>query len=386
VITIEVNGVKYEGFLDVNVEQHFDTACSSFSFTSTSDKKLYSPVKVGDAVRICVKNIPLVTGYVDKITPKYTSDSHDISIEGRSKTADIVDSTVSGNIDLKAPISLKRIIERVISSLGITDIKVFITDKFKSFTDEDLNPTQNTGLDEPAGQDVSAKVGENAFDFIEKYCRKRQVFFTTDGDGNIVIARASNEIIDLGLFNKVDGQNNNIKSASSTIDNSQRFYKYVLHSQSNTAEDMGEGFASSKGVAYDKEIRKTRVYEMQADVASDMQTATDRAKWEANIRRARSFVYSCNVQGFFINAEETELWRPNILVKVVDDFEDINSELLVKSVKFSYSADGGNLTDLDLVTRDAFTLQAAEKQTEAQWKKESSAVKTSKISSKRGIV
>lgn len=377
---IEVNGKKYIGFKNKKVELDMETACRVFEFTSTSEGEIYTPIKVDDKVSVWINKIKVLTGYVDKITPNWDSESHYISVDGRSLTEDIVDSSVSGNMDITAPISLKGIFNRVLRELGLTTVQVLLNNKLKSFEDAELHGKQDNEL----GEVVAAPVGENAFTFLEKFCKKRQVFFTCDGDGNIVLARASDTVLPISLNHKIDGINNNVKEAFCEFDNSKRFYKYVVRSVANDADSINSGFESVEGIAYDTEIRHSRILELQAEVSSDIQTAKDRAIWEANIRRARSFVYHAIVSKFFINSKEDAIWDINKLVPVIDEYEDINATLLIRKVIFRENENGDQITELELVSKDAMTLQASENAQTTALEKKGKAVKA-KVTANRGV-
>lgn len=124
--------------------------------------------------------------------------------------------------------------------------------------------------------------------------------------------------------------------------------------------------------------------EIIAEVSNDIQTAGDRARWEANIRRARSFIYHATVSKFCIDKEESDEWDVNLLVPVIDDYEDINATLLIKKVVFEMNENGDEITNLDLVTRDAMTLQASENAQLAALEKKGKAV-INKINQSRGV-
>jgi prophage tail gpP-like protein len=79
----------------------------------------------------------------------------------------------------------------------------------------------------------------------------------------------------------------------------------------------------------------------------------ERNKWEYNIRKSRSQVYSATVHGF--RNQTGNLWAINELINVEDEFAGINSRMLVNSVQFSLS-DGGRQTILSLIHKDAYTL------------------------------
>ena len=91
----------------------------------------------------------------------------------------------------------------------------------------------------------------------------------------------------------------------------------------------------------------------------------NRATWEANIRRARSFEYEATVQGHSRNAQG-DIWRVNQLVRVLDQFAGIDAILLIKKVSFESSLNSGNTTKLCMVVKDAYSLQAEQDAREAR--------------------
>jgi prophage tail gpP-like protein len=85
------------------------------------------------------------------------------------------------------------------------------------------------------------------------------------------------------------------------------------------------------------------------------EVAKDRAKWEASVRRARSFEYTCSLQGFLV--DKTKVWSPNSLVRVTDERLDIDDDLLIRDVSFLYDLNNGSITELTLVQKDAYDPQ-----------------------------
>lgn len=171
-IFMEINGKKYFGFKSCKITIDMEMACRGFEFVTTSQGSIQTPVKTGDAVGIWINQSKKITGFVDKITPSWGKDKHDILIEGRSNTCDIVDSTVTGNLDIAAPISLQNVFKKVLAQLNITGIAIVLNNKLKSFSEEDIQGKQ----DNQFGEIVAANIAENAFDFLEKYCKKDRYF------------------------------------------------------------------------------------------------------------------------------------------------------------------------------------------------------------------
>ncbi len=346
-VILEVNSVPYQGFTSVRVSNSLETASGTFQFNATTKEAQPVPFKVQDACRVKVNDFTLITGYIDSIGQSYDKTSHSINISGRDKTMDIIDSTITGNIDFKAPISLQRVIQNIVSNLGISGIKVINTaGRIALFEENDL---------------IAADVGENAFSLIEMYCRKRQVLFTTNGDGNIVLARAGNSQLSGSLLSVRGGDQNNILSANSNYDFSNRFNKYVVRSQPNPSIGNVPGlFDSISSSVTDSSVRSGRVLEIQAETSSTTESAKARVEWESNIRRARSLVYSCTVPSLFTTAQKTEIYEPNRLIFVEDEFAGIRAIMLIQSVEYSVSDREGTQVVLSLVPKDAYTTEPVE--------------------------
>lgn len=350
-MTIKLNGIGYINWEQASVFRSMETVCGAFSFTSSADENNLFPIKVGEAVEISVDGIQVINGFVEKLGIEYSAKSHAITVSGRDILGDLVDSTVGAIKEFTGAVSLLDIARRVLDENNLSSVN--IKDETGGF--ETFKPIEVT----------SAEVGMGAFEFLELYARKSQILLTNDGKGNLVFARASTEALPATLKNKVGGDSN-ILQASTNFDDSQRHYKYIVQSQLNAqSQDLGvspKDIASQRGQAIDSQIRTSRLLEFNAEESSDSQTATERAVWEANIRRARSLSYSPTIQGHSVNGQ---LWKPNILVEVDDDFADIQATLLIKSVRYAQSIDGGSTTKLGLTYQDAYTLQAEQSAREA---------------------
>jgi len=411
-IYLKVNGELYQGFTDIYYSKSIEDLCGTFSFSMSTSKDRRVPFKVNDECQVIVKNVPLLTGYIEAMNGSHSIDNHSISVSGRDRTCDIIDSTIQGNIDFKTPIKLVDLIGNVLAEGNLGFINVFNLsgrkliieevasnkkkpkvsaeflkklaelDRQKDKKEKDIALEKKAAgiIDDPIlplNESVSAKVGENMFEFIEKYCRKKGVLITTDGYGDIVIIRAGMKYLDGVLLNEINGKKNNIISANISYDNSERFYRYICKSQGNPSvsaltEDDGAGLVemeSTIGEAIDSEIRNTRYLEFANETSSESTTNKDRAKWEANIRRARSKVYRCTTNRMFVDGEENVLYAPNIALYVKDDFWNIDSILLIKSVDFSVSIENGIQVTLVLVARDAYTLEPSPEHNEELYNK-----------------
>ncbi len=352
-LTLEVNGTEFSNFTDAQATIALDQFVNTFSFGAVSQDPQGFPVAVGDEVRVLVDGTVVVTGFVESLRGAHSARQRTIQIMGSSKTGDVVDSTVN-QIVLNTPIALRDIIEAILAEIGSPLTVTNEVPGLKGFEKSDL---------------IAAEPGQGAFDLMEQYARKRQVFVRTDTDGNILISRNAGGDPVATLLSRFDDNDNNVKQASFTIDHSERFNTYIVRSQqsqialSNTGEDPGAGNASAQsGQAIDKDIRSTRTLIFLAENASDNDELPERAKWEANIRRARSTIYNPTVVGHTVNGVP---WAVNQIVKVDDEWEDFEGTLLIDTVSFLFS-DAGALTELRCVAPDAYTLQATEPEKQKQ--------------------
>lgn len=193
-IDLVVNDNTYEdGFTDIRVNRAFTNLCGVFNFTAVSvngELKNY-PIKINDKCRVLVNGKSVINGYIEKISINYTHDSHVISIEGRDRTCDVVDSTVDSTIIYLPPVTLVEIIKKILKVLGLTDIKVIEKYKTPPFTESDIQ---------------SAQIGSTLFSFLDQMCKVKQVIITTDGEGNIVLDQASKDTIKTYLLNQVNNK------------------------------------------------------------------------------------------------------------------------------------------------------------------------------------
>ena len=90
-----------------------------------------------------------------------------------------------------------------------------------------------------------------------------------------------------------------------------------------------------------------------AEDQGDGDAFADRARWEANVRAGRSRAVSVTVQGWRHGGGE--LWAPNTIVTIEDDWLAAYGDMIVAGVKFTRS-ESGSLTELNLAMPSAFKL------------------------------
>jgi len=353
---LEVNGVQYDNFTAASCEIRLDALSNTFSFEAVAADGEALPFKGGEACRVIVNGTPVLTGFIEVVEVRYNATDHTIRVQGRDKTGDLLDSSIDKISDLRAPITLKEIIEKVIANIG-ADIKV-------------LEEVSTAPFD--AAQDVAApEPGDNAFDFIEKYSRKRQVLLTSNSDGNIVITSGSAETAVGSIQHIIGAEDNNVLASTFSFDTTGRFNVYKFTSQLNpftlnSAGDIGlESVVNQSGGVSDPDVRIGRQLILIAETPFSDDQNEARSKWEANIRKARGLVYSVTVPGHTVDITDpgSDLWQINKLYPIVDDYLGKSEPMLCNSVTFTLDLNGGDLTSLSFVDQEAYSLELAKPQT-----------------------
>jgi prophage tail gpP-like protein len=357
---LRVAGAEYSRFPASSVTAQLDALSRTFSFEATSSGALPLPFRGGEECEVFLGDDRVLVGFIELVNVSGDEAGHQIDIQGRDRTADLVDSSIGSLSDLQPPISLATIARRVIAHIDAT-IEVLDLARPAAFrTVEDL---------------VAPEPGENAFEFLEKLARKRQVLLTADGDGRLTITRGSG-VESLGRIQNLVGtgrgafrgraDGNTVLSYSASYDTTGRFNAYQTLSQLSpiplaTGSGIDAEVIASQGgvrVIRDQAIRRGRQLVLVSEASYSSLQGGDRATWEAKVRRSRGQVYSPVVDGF--RNQAGELWTPNTLVQVVDEYAGIDSKMLINSVTFALDESGGSTTTLSLVERDAYTLALAE--------------------------
>ncbi len=352
---LRVNGSPFDNFLSGSVNIRLDVLCNTFSFVMVRSETDPLPFKLGDACEVLVNDVKVLTGVIEAMTIDYDQEDHRIELVGRDTTSDLLDSSMLKLSDLGKGITLKAIIEKVISNIG-SKIKVI----------DNANPDSFNSVNDLA----SPEPGKGAFEFVEKLARQRQVLLTSDADGNVVITQNSGKFLDGAKVQNTiaNNQDNNVINATASYDNTKRFRRYVLSSQANVSA-LDESSVTSletiidrEGVTFDRSLNVGRQLVIAAEAAYAKTDDFNRVRWEANLRKARGNLYTAEFYQFSVDGDpnNSNIWEANKLVKVVDDFVDINANLLINSITFSLDISSGSKSVITFVEPDAYTLALEE--------------------------
>jgi prophage tail gpP-like protein len=342
-ITLKINGTAFEGWKLARVSRGVDRAAGDFDLTISDRFPLFEAgenIKAGDECTIEVNGQPVITGYVDEVSPSYDADTHEYSVRGRSKTCDLIDCSAMNKPGQWKGLPLLDIAKAIAAPFGI---EVSVAGKEQPETVKDFQIQQ----------------GETAFNAIERLCRLQGFLASDDEQGNLVIARAGSDSGAGTIQCTPIGIGNNVLEGSATYNVKDRFSDYIVKGQQAGSDDIdGDTARGSQWSLKDGNVRRYRPLLTVAEGQTNTAGARKRAAWERSTRAGKSIQLNYRVQGWTAS-EGGGLWRINSLVPVKDAMLGVEGEYLLAEVSFSIS-DSGSTTELRLTPKEAYTPEPTE--------------------------
>lgn len=376
-VILRTAGKELTGWTDVSITAGITMAARSFTVGITyqwpQSKDVISAVKLGDPVEVWIGDDPVVSGYIFATPMSYSSDSLQVSVSGRSRTADIVDCSPAAWLgrSVSATQTGQWSAARLVPPSGTIIAPVTPqASQWKSQTIEQIA----ADLCGPYGIDVVRQVstgdpisqhaidpGETVFDSINRLLANGQLFATDDAAGRLVLTSpgaGGNAAggLEMGV---------NILQGSIQRDATEVFSDYVVIGQ-RSGSDQAFGSASNQIMASTTDPQTERFRLLALDQSGEMTQDTCRqiASFEQRRRRALLQGVSYTVVGW--RDALGKLWTPNTMVHVRDSFFGIDDDLLLAEVQYQLS-DQGSTATLNLAPLAAFeaapTLSESQTQT-----------------------
>jgi len=218
-----VEGERYSGWKSIRLSRGVERAVSDFTLSVSEKWPLFErpepwQIAPGSKCEIYIDNELILTGYTDSYQPKVDATSHAVTVSGRSKTMDFIDSSITVDGGQFKGMNVLQIARTLAKPFGIEVVaEVPSGDAVRQTTIEDEL------IAEPETQ---CQPIESCFDFVERLARLSELLITDSPDGKLVLTRAGNQKASDKL---VQGQN--VKSAGAKLDNSKRFSHYIVKAQ-----------------------------------------------------------------------------------------------------------------------------------------------------------
>lgn len=347
---LKLDGYSIEGWTAISITRSLDALADTFDLQLTTEVSSKPPpveVNEGQACEILYGDEVLISGYIDTVDLSYNATSTSLTVSGRSKAGDLVDCTAvkpgkrTGGSWKNS--NFLTIANDIVGPFGI-----------KAFCD----------LGDPVETYFKLTEGESCFDALERLGKDYGLRVCSFPDGDIQYTRAGLEVLpDVTIQTGI-----NVISGGVSRSCTERFSDYVFKGQkladddnagevntSHLVTDDGVGRYRPLLIETDEQVRNSKGQFTKEKNKSPLQL---RAEWERNTRagKSRQLTYDvCNPDDLSHSWEMRagELWRPNIIVTVLDDFLGIDGQYLVTSVTLVRDGNGTR-TSLALTFPEAY--------------------------------
>ena len=314
-VTIIIDGIRVEQFSDASILLTIDNVGNGFSFNApffpgTKDyRDLFRPFKYQDTQIYIGENLVL-NGTIEKIAPSVTETSNSVNIQGRSKTAVLVDCTFE-NGDIME-----------FKGATLDEIAATVIEKFElevSFPDGAGAIFEKAGSDSPT---------ETIFNFLQNLARQRSLLMSQTQDGKLLFRRAKTSGVPVAEL--IEGHQGILISTAS-YDSTKRFSKYDVFGQEAGKND---NFAS----IIDSLVLTTRPKSIQGN-DTNQGNIKDVATWTLTSDIASSINSPIGYEGWL--RPDGELWAEDELVLVQAPSLMIYKPYVmsIKSVNFNSTPD-----------------------------------------------
>jgi prophage tail gpP-like protein len=336
-VALTVDGQVHRGWRAVKVSMGLDAAAAEISielaerWSGAEDAEaIRRSIRPGAAFILALEDEPAVEGFLDSLEVSYDDRAHTLTVTGRERTGDLVDSAaqVDGPHEFSG-VGLEEAARRICTPFGIR-----------------VRAEGSLGAAFPR---FSIQPGETAWEAIARGARERAVIATGDGRGTLLLTRAGQGGEAAGAL-RLGGQDGNIRRANGSFDFKDRHSLVVVRGQAEGSATGGQGQAR----ATDADVTRYRPRVVLAEGQGEGATFQDRATWEVRVAAGKSRRVRYTVPGW--RGRSGALWKPNTRAMVEDAYLDLARELLVSNVTFSLTPDGGTLTELQLAPVDAYAL------------------------------
>lgn len=323
-VTIKAGGQLWSAWTRVMVQASFQDGARSFQIDAAAEfggAATAWTFKAGTEISILFNGEVVCTGYVDRYQPKIDAHkSASISISGRSKSQDMIDSSAmhdTGHFKDQTPDAIGKALDKF--GVGIS-------------TDQKLEKVPVCRI----------TPGEKAFRVIERLCRDQGVFPVGQADGSIKITKAGAK---RHVGSIKEGEDGNMISGDADHNFAGRHSEVTVRGQRPFGS--GADALQIEGVARDAQMSRYRPIVIVHDGDTDKKRAKKRAGSHRDREAGNSLKANATVQGFRDDAGT--IWEPGHLVFVESDFLDVHQDMAVESITFSQQRGEGSLSVLSLV-------------------------------------
>lgn len=320
-VTVLAGGGEFTGFERVMVRASFQDAARTFELKIAAEQGGAVTAwrfKAGTELKIAFNGDIVLAGYVDRYQPRLGNHSQaEISIAGRSKSQDFIDSSAvhdRGQWKNKTPLEIARELDRF--GVGISS-----NEQLEKIPVYRLTP------------------GETCFRVLEKQCREQSVWPVGVADGSIRIMKAGQ-----GRHTAIE-EGRNLLVGEADHNWSGRHSEVIVRGQRPFGH--GADALEIEARARDNSVGRYRPVIVFKDSDTDNKRAKKRAAHRRDSEAGNSLKANVTCQGFRDDAGK--VWEPGHLLYLGSPFLDIQQDMAIESVTWEQARDSGSLSVLSLV-------------------------------------
>jgi len=320
-------GNVFHGWKSVSITKDIESMADSFSLTlDDSFQGKGFTISPFTSCEIKIGQETILRGFIDSLEPSFGKGTRSITVQGRSKAGDLIDCNWEG----QSQFSDLELIEFAKILTGPFFIQVFSnvnSDKIGKF---------------------SIRQDEKIFEILNRAAKLQGFFWVSTPQGNIRLTRANRRRAVSQLQQGV-----NLISGNVRFDVSQRFSRAVVRGQAPASIGiLGAVSAQAEGIAFDRGVPRYRPLVIIAESSVDSKKAEKRAQWELANSIAEGMLITVGVQGW--RQQDGSLWEVNQVTRLAAPFLGLNEDVLIKTLTFEISNNGGTTTSMTLVRPDSF--------------------------------
>lgn len=321
IVTISAGGGLFTAWKRVEVQASFQDGARSFTIDAAAPLGGSASAwtfKAGTEISIFFNGDLACRGYVDRYQPKISGhDQAEVSISGRSKAQDMIDSSAkhdTGHFKDKTPAEIGQALD--LFGVGVSS---------------------DVQLDKVPVCRVTP--GESAFRVIERLCRDQGVFPVGQADGSILITKGGRKRHSGSIK-----EGWNMLAGSADHNFAGRHSEIIVRGQ--RPYGSGKNNLHIEATAKDGKIR-FRPLVIALDGDTDDKRANKRAASHRDREAGNSLKANATMQGFRDDAGA--LWDPGRLIFTESPFLDVHQDMAIDGVTFTQVRDQGSISEISLV-------------------------------------
>lgn len=326
-VRLEVAGKKLTGFTGISITMAIDALADAFSLTMPYDPDradlrtalrpfAYPPAK------IYLDDDLLLTGRVEKLTPKSDAGDRSLTAEGRSLPGPLVDCGIEGDLEFSG-LTLAAIARKLCGPFGLQ---------------------VRADADTAAIEVARAEYGQTVQDFLNGLAAPRNFFLNSSFDGKLVISSASALAQAAPVATLREGEKP-LLAVGTTFDGTRRFSSYDVGAQF-AGEHNISGRATDSGIAVHRPT-----FISAKDTDPDPNATARRARMEA---LAGSIPITATVSGWRTPGGQRWHERQSVSLLAPGAMLVTERKYLIAGATLKLDAQGGRIADLRLVMAEAY--------------------------------